>query len=199
MQRRAGVRDSSHKLFVQIHMKSIDANLGEQDERRALLTIGYGNQRSFDDFVALLLNYDVNYLVDVRTKPFSKFRPEFSQEPLAKNLKRSGVAYIMLGDALGGHPADPACYTDGKVDYGKVRERDWFIEGLTRLETGWREGHRIAIMCAEASPERCHRTKLVGEALAARGVIVAHIDADGSVVSHEAVIARLQRGQMPLF
>jgi len=180
-------------------MKSIDANLGEQDDGPALLTIGYGNQRSFDDFVAILLNYGVNYLVDVRTKPFSKYRPEFSQDPLATNLKRNGIAYVMLGGSLGGRPHDPACYTDGKVDYCKVREREWFIEGLTRLETGWREGHRITIMCAEAAPERCHRAKLVGEALAARGIIVAHIDAEGSVVSHEAVIARLQRGQIPLF
>lgn len=180
-------------------MKSIDANLGEQDDRPALLTIGYGNQRSFDDFATLLLNHGVNYLIDVRTRPFSKFRPEFSQEPLAANLKRNGIVYVMLGDALGGRPNDPTCYTDGKVDYCKVRERDWFVEGLTRLEAGWREGHRIAIMCAEAAPERCHRTKLVGEALATRGVMVGHIDADGSVVSHEAVIARLQRGQIPLF
>lgn len=180
-------------------MKSIDAGLGEQYQRAALLTIGYGNQRSFDDFVTLLLNHGINYLVDVRTKPFSKFRPEFSQEPLATNLKRNGIVYVMLGDALGGRPADPSCYTDGKVDYSKVREREWFVEELTRLETGWREGHRIAIMCAEAAPERCHRTKLVGEALVAQGVLVAHIDADGVIVSHEAVIARLQRGQIPLF
>jgi uncharacterized protein (DUF488 family) len=180
-------------------MMSIDADLGEQDQRVALLTIGYGSQRSFDDFVTLLLNHGVNYLVDVRTKPFSKFRPEFSQEPLAANLKRSGVVYVSLGETLGGRPSDPTCYTNGKVDYGKVRERDWFAEGLARLETGWREGHRIAIMCAELAPERCHRTKLVGEALAARHVLVAHIDVDGAIVSHETVMARIHRGQIPLF
>ena len=180
-------------------MKSIDAALGEQDQRAALLTIGYGNQRSFDDFVALLLSHGVDYLVDVRTKPFSKFRPEFSQEPLATNLKRSGITYVAMGETLGGRPNDPTCYTNGKVDYSKVRERDWFVAGLTRLVTGWREGHRIAAMCAELAPERCHRTKLVGEALVAQGVSVAHIDADGLLVTHEAVIARLQRGQISLF
>jgi len=167
--------------------------------RQPLLTIGYGSQRSFDDFVTLLLNHGVDYLVDVRTKPFSRFRPEFSQEPLAANLRRCGIAYVSLGATLGGRPNDPTCYTNGKVDYGKVRERDWFSEGLSRLVTGWCEGHRIAIMCAELAPERCHRTKLVGEALVAQGVSVAHIDADGDIVSHETVMARLHRGQIPLF
>jgi uncharacterized protein (DUF488 family) len=180
-------------------MKSIDADSNEYHRREPLLTIGYGNQRSFDDFAALLLSHGVNYLVDVRTKPFSKFRPEFSREPLAANLRRSGITYVSLGETLGGRPSDPTCYTNGKVDYGKVRERDWFAEGLTRLETGWREGHRIAIMCAELAPERCHRTKLVGEALAASGVLVGHLDENGVVISHEAAMARLHRGQTSLF
>jgi uncharacterized protein (DUF488 family) len=180
-------------------MQSLSANLSESNCREPLLTIGYGNQRSFDDFVALLLSHGVEYLVDVRTKPFSKFRPEFSQEPLAANLRRSGITYVSLGETLGGRPSDPTCYTNGKVDYGKVRERDWFAEGLTRLVTGWREGHRIAIMCAELAPERCHRTKLVGEALVAQGVLVAHIDESDVVISHEAAMARLHRGQASLF
>ena len=167
--------------------------------REPLFTIGYGNKRSFDDFVQLLQTHGVDYLVDVRTRPFSKFRPAFSQEPIAANLKRHGIAYIAMGETLGGRPSDPTCYTDGNVDYCKVRERDWFGEGLARLETGWREGHRIAIMCAESAPERCHRPKLVGEALTARHVLVAHIDADGVIVSHEAVMARLHRGQISLF
>lgn len=180
-------------------MQSLSANLSESNCREPLLTIGYGNQRSFDDFVKLLLSHGVSYLVDVRTKPFSKFRPEFSQEPLAANLRHSGISYVSLGETLGGRPSDPTCYTNGKVDYGKVRERDWFADGLTRLETGWQEGHRIAIMCAEAAPERCHRTKLIAEALTARGVLVAHIDESDVAISHEAAMSRLHRGQVPLF
>jgi hypothetical protein len=104
-----------------------------------------------------------------------------------------------MGETLGGRPSDPTCYTEGKVDYLKVRERDWFAEGLTRLETGWREGHRIAIMCAELAPECCHRTRLVGEALVARGVLVGHLDESGVVIAHEAVMARLHGGQVSLF
>ena len=42
--------------------------------REPLLTIGYGSKRSLDDFIQLLQTHGVDYLVDVRTRPFSKFR-----------------------------------------------------------------------------------------------------------------------------
>lgn len=164
-----------------------------------LLTVGYGGERSTDNLVELLRYYGVRYLTDVRSKPFSKFRPEFSRDALMAVLRSSGVGYVYMGNVLGGLPTDASCYTNGKVDYCKVRDRDWFIQGLRRLETGWHQGHRIAIMCAELEPERCHRSKLIGEALVARGVTVGHIDEDGAVITHEAVMARIDGGQFTLF
>lgn len=164
-----------------------------------LLTIGYGGQRTSEEFVELLHRYGVRYLVDVRTKPFSKFRPEFSKDALEAIAKRNGLVYVFMGDVLGGLPSDPTCYTDGKVDYRKVREREWFARGLDRLKAGWQGGHPIAIMCAELEPDRCHRSKLIGEALVACGVVIGHIDEDGVVITHEAVMARLNKGQSALF
>lgn len=164
-----------------------------------LLSIGYGNERSAEEFVSLLNQYGVKYLVDVRTKPYSKFRPEFSRAALEINLPRAGIAYVFMGDTLGGLPSDASCYTEGKVDYTLVRERPWFRRGLDRLEAGWRAGHRIAIMCAELEPQRCHRSKLVGEALAAREVPIGHIDEDGAVITQKAVLDRLTGGQAALF
>jgi len=164
-----------------------------------LLTIGYGGTRSSDSFIELLQRYNVKYLADVRTKPFSKFRPEYSKDVLKVILNRTGIVYVYMGDTLGGLPCDPTCYTDGKVDYRKVREREWFIRGLERLEVGWHAGHQIAIMCAELEPNRCHRSKLIGEALVARHVLVAHIDTDGTVITQEAAMARLNGGQGVLF
>jgi hypothetical protein len=40
---------------------------------------------------------------------------------------------------------------------------------------------------------------LVGEALVARGVAVAHIDKDGSVITHAAAMTRLSGNQATLF
>lgn len=163
-----------------------------------LLTIGYGG-RSTEEFVSLLQGYRVLYLADVRTKPFSKFQPFYSRDALAPILKRFGIVYVFLGDTLGGLPSDSSCYTGGKVDYTKVRAREWFAKGLERLADGLRQGHRIAIMCAELEPERCHRSKLIGASLAAHGFIVKHIDADGSLISQDAAISRLTGGQSLLF
>lgn len=156
-----------------------------------ILTIGYGSRRTADEFVELLHRHGVQYLADVRSRPYSKYRPEFSKDALAAILKRGGIAYVHMGDSLGGMPEDPACRTNGKVDYAKVRRQEWFIRGLERLETGRRGGHRIAIMCAELEPHRCHRARLVGEALAARGVPLGHIDEEGSIITHDEVMERI--------
>jgi uncharacterized protein (DUF488 family) len=166
---------------------------------KTLFTIGYGNARSPDEFVRLLRTHRIRYLVDVRSKPFSKFRPEFSRKALAATLTSGNITYVYMGDALGGRPDDPTCYTDGKIDHRKVRERPWFLHGLKRLEAGLRDGHCIAIMCAELKPENCHRSKLVGETLAAGGVQIGHIDENGAVITHQAVMTRLSRGQADLF
>jgi uncharacterized protein (DUF488 family) len=172
---------------------------GNGDGTVPVFSIGYGSQRTSEEFVELLGRYGVKYLVDVRTKPYSKYRPEFSKEAIEIIARKAGIGYVFMGDTLGGLPADTSCYTDGKVDYGKVRDRDWFKRGIDRIEAGWKAGHRLAMMCAELEPERCHRSKLLGEALAARGVLVGHIDEDGDVLTQQTVLNRLTGGQGALF
>jgi uncharacterized protein (DUF488 family) len=164
-----------------------------------LLSIGYGNTRSTDEFVDLLHRYSVQYLVDVRSKPFSKFRPEFSRDALAAILARAGLRYVFMGDSLGGLPSDSAVYTDGKVDYLKCREKQWFKDGLARLDHAYRTGQRLSIMCSELEPERCHRSKLIGDALSAINVPLFHIDERGELISQQAALARIDGGQAPLF
>lgn len=164
-----------------------------------LLTIGYGGERSSEEFVGLLTRYGVKYVVDVRTKPYSKFRPEFSRDALEAILRRADLSYLFMGDTLGGMPGDPSCYTGGKVDYTLIAGKEWFRRGIDRLEAAWKAGHRVAIMCAELEPDRCHRSKLIGEALVARKVLIGHIDEDGDVISHQAVLDRLTGGQGALF
>jgi uncharacterized protein (DUF488 family) len=167
--------------------------------RILLLTIGYGNTRSSEELVELLRHYQVRYLVDVRSKPFSKYRPEFSKDALEAIMKAAGLAYLFMGDSLGGMPDDPTCYRGGKVDYSEVRQRPWFTQGIARLETGWKRGHRLSLICSEVEPERCHRSKLIGEALIERGIPLGHIDEDGAILTHQAVMDRLTSGQGALF
>ena len=164
----------------------------------ALFTVGYG-ARTLEEFLAVLKTNAIEYLIDVRTAPYSKFKPEFSKDLLQYHVERAGIHYLFMGDALGGQPKDPACHTDGKVDYDKVRAQPWFQKGIERLRKAFEQQHRVALMCSEGRPEQCHRSKLLGEALAAAGIPVGHIDDDGGLLTQAQVIQRLTQGQMDLF
>jgi uncharacterized protein (DUF488 family) len=155
-----------------------------------LLTVGYGSS-TLDVFLALLAREEVAYLIDVRSKPYSRYKPEFNREALAARLAEAGVRYVFMGDLLGGLPDDPACYTDGKVDYEKVRARPFHQQGVERLRTAQAQGLGVALMCACGKPEKCHRSKLIGVSLQRAGIPVVHLDQQGRRLDQEAVMMRL--------
>jgi uncharacterized protein (DUF488 family) len=144
------------------------------------------------EFVATLASVGVTHLVDVRTAPYSRFRPEFSRDPLSASLEAGGFRYVFMGRELGGQPG-------GKPDYAQMRLRPAFLKGVARLEAGREAGHRLALMCAEAKPQSCHRTKLIAEELAARGTPVWHIDEHGELRSHAEIMQLVTGGQEALF
>lgn len=104
-----------------------------------------------------------------------------------------------MGDSLGGRPDGEEYYTDGRADYAKMATRPEFLAGLERIESGLAKGYRLALLCSEARPEICHRTRLVARAFVERGVAVHHIDESGRLVAHEDVMARITGGQIELF
>ena len=55
------------------------------------------------------------------------------------------------------------------------------------------KGFRIGLMCAEKEPLECHRTILVARHLAALGIDVQHIHADGNLEGHMDALRRLAR------
>lgn len=167
-------------------------------EATPVYTIGYG-ARTLEEFIGALKTNQIEYVIDVRTAPYSKFKPEFSREMLQHHLERAGIRYVFMGDTLGGMPKEECCWTDGKVDYEKVRVQPFFRTGIERVQQAVQKQHRMALMCSEGRPEECHRSKLIGEALAAANVPVHHIDEDGLLVSQREVIDRLTKGQMDLF
>ena len=97
-----------------------------------IYTIGYGN-RSIEDFVKLLQKFDIKFLVDIRSQPYSRFNHDFSKDELEKSLKQHSIRYIFMGDTLGGRPKDSSCYVDGKVDYAKVREKSFYQKGIQAI------------------------------------------------------------------
>ena len=163
-----------------------------------IYTIGYG-ARGLAEFLDVLAAHDIAYLLDVRSTPYSRFKPEFSKDPLGRAVEERGIHYLYLGRQLGGQPDDPSCYVDGKVDYAVVRQLPAFREGIDRLERAYRQGQRVALMCSEGKPELCHRSKLIGKSLAERDIPVLHIDENGYIVSQAEVKNRLTGGQLNLF
>ena len=163
-----------------------------------IYTIGYG-ARTIDDFLRVLAKHHIAYLVDVRSSPYSRFKPEFSKEALEARLVEAGVRYLFMGDLLGGQPDDPSCHVDGKVVYELIAARPAFQEGLGRLERASQQGLRVALMCSEGKPELCHRTKLIGQQLQQKGIEVIHIDENDGLVPHREVVLGLTGGQLGLF
>lgn len=163
-----------------------------------IYTIGYGS-RSLEQFIAVLQRYGIRYLVDVRTAPYSRFKPEFSKAPLEATLQAAGIRYVYMGDTLGGQPADPDCYTDGKVDYEKVKTKDFYLQGIERIRTAFQQQQPVALMCSEGKPEQCHRSKLIAPSLLDIGVAVEHIDENDQIKRQDEVLFALTGGQLGLF
>lgn len=168
------------------------------ENKYPIITIGYGN-RTIDDFIGLLCKTKVKYLIDLRTSPYSKFKPEFNKECLEVILKKNKIQYVFMGDSIGGLPSDRSCYTNDHVDYDKVKEKDFYKEGIFRLVKAYEGGHSVAIMCSEGKPEMCHRSKLVGMTLDNLGIQVIHFDEKDTLISQEVVIRKIVSDQLDLF
>ncbi len=141
-------------------------------------------------FIDLLQGAGIDCVADVRSTPFSRRNPQFSQKALAAALKDAGIEYWFLGDALGARSKDPDCYEDGKASYARIAATPGFRQAIDDLAERSHKT-RIALMCAEKEPLECHRTILVGRALAQRGVELQHILADGRIEPHDELEARL--------
>ena len=163
-----------------------------------IYTVGYG-KRTIRELIAVLQQYQIAFLIDVRSKPYSRYQPDFNQRTLNAYLQADGIRYLFMGDVLGGLPDDAACYSDGKVDYEKVKAAAFYQGGIGRIQTAFQQQHRIALMCSEGKPETCHRSKLIGASLAAQNIPVAHIDENAQLQTQADIMHRLTAGQLSLF
>ena len=154
-----------------------------------ILTIGHSNH-SLDGFLTLLSRHRVTAVADVRSAPYSRFRPHFNRKALEASLDARGIRYAFFGRELGGRPDDPVCYEGGRVDYERVAATRGFRDGISRVIDA-ASRHRVALMCAEKEPLDCHRTLLVARALDAAGATVEHILADGALEPHGRAMDRL--------
>jgi uncharacterized protein (DUF488 family) len=137
-----------------------------------VLTIGHSN-RPIDEFIGLLQAHGVTRVVDVRSVPRSSHNPQFNKGTLPGSLKMAGLSYLHM-PGLGGlrHAKRDSINIGwrnasfrGYADYMQTPEFEENLNELIQLASH----DRIAVMCAEAVPWRCHRS-LIGDALLVRGI-----------------------------
>ena len=145
--------------------------------RQAAFTIGHST-RSVQDFIALLLAHHIDLVVDVRTVPRSRRNPQFNRETLPLWLQAAEIGYEHVA-ALGGfrrpspHSSNAGWRNASFRGYADYMQTAAFAAAIERLaeRAQWQ---RLAVMCAEAVPWRCHRS-LIADALVTRGIRVEEI------------------------
>lgn len=152
-------------------------------------TVGHSTL-SKEQFLSELADADIDLLADVRSLPGSRHNPQFNQEDMQIWLPESDVLYRHLED-LGGRrrnkAADPVLNAGWQNasfrSYADYTLTDDYERGLAELDR-LAGDHRVAIMCAEAVPWRCHRS-LIANTLVARGREVEHLMFGAAPIPHE--------------
>jgi uncharacterized protein (DUF488 family) len=166
--------------------------------RPVIWTVGHSNH-SLDRFVALVCEERIEFLVDVRSYPYSRVAPHFNRENLQPSMEERGVRYAFLGLALGGRPQREEHFdAEGHALYGKMAGEPAFEKAIDGLLNGAEE-HRIALMCSCGQPAGCHRRLLVGKVLCDRGAELHHILPDGNVETEQSISLSGANGQPVLF
>ncbi len=130
---------------------------------KVIYTLGHSN-RSLNDFLHILMRYQIANLVDIRRFPTSRKYPYFNKDYLSSVLFKHGFKYYWLGNELGG-------YREG--GYLKFMEKPEFKQGIRKL-LRISLSNPTAIMCSEKFWFRCHR-RFISDLLVKMGYRVIHI------------------------
>lgn len=114
-----------------------------------LYTIGYGNEEKESVFTLI----GTKVLVDVRSKPYSRWRPQFNMPALRSRFLDRYHGMPELG-GLG--DADP-----------KDRQ-----QGLEKVRALLESGRDVVLLCAEKDPNKCHRKPLAEEISAGKWEVI---------------------------
>jgi uncharacterized protein (DUF488 family) len=168
-----------------------------QEDFPQIWTIGHWTC-PLPDFLAPLDEHRIGLLADVRAHPGSRRNPQFGSDAMATWLPEHGIDYVWLPE-LGGRrrrqDVDPdvngAWQNASFKNSADYTLTDAYRSAIDELATTART-RRVAIMCGEPMPWRCHRL-LISNTLTAQGWTVEHLVAGGAARRH--VLG--QRGATP--
>jgi uncharacterized protein (DUF488 family) len=124
--------------------------------KRTIWTIGH-SVKSIEVFQEQLREYKIDRLVDVRTKPYSRWQPQYNRNQLEYALAAIDINYDWRGRSLGGLLPN--------VGYDEAIQRVFDRA----------EHENIMLMCSEADYRKCHRYTMLTPSLEALGAEAVHI------------------------
>ncbi len=169
--------------------------------KKCIYTVGYtlfqqGNTINLENLFATLTNYDINFLVDVRSVPYSKQYPQCNADNMKIAGKNLGIPYMNMPEIGAKANSQQEVFSkasdiffengvfpilksnrpektellgsDEIVDFRKFRYDEYFISGLKRIEDAYDKGFTLCLMCSEKKPMDCHRYFLISKALEQR-------------------------------
>jgi uncharacterized protein (DUF488 family) len=170
----------------------------------SFLTIGHGS-RPLADFLSLLSELEVRCVADLRIPPGSRTNRDFNSDNLRQTLEEAGLQYRQLPALAGRRRPSRESPNQGLRNIGLRGFADHmatpeFAEGLDDLVAlsaqGDGEPARVAILCSELVPWRCHRS-LVADALVAQGHAVDEVIGKNRVLGHQLTLfAREEDGHL---
>jgi len=164
-----------------------------------LFTIGHST-RSIEELLAMLAEHGIELLVDVRRFPGSRRHPHFAREALAGSVRAASIEYRWV-EALGGRrsrrPDSPhtAWQVPAFAGYADHMDTPAFQHAAGEILAEARQ-RAVAVLCAEARPEQCHR-RLIADHAIAQGMPVTDILAPGRSRVHQLPeFARVEGGRI---
>lgn len=118
---------------------------------RLILTFGYGNRSSYDDFFSYLEKFKVVCVIDIRLKPRAWSRRWYGKQ-IKEACDSKKIMYVSR-PSLGN--------TSGKSNWipPNSEEADETLLEISKIaQTG-----TILLLCAELDSSHCHRTKVAHE------------------------------------
>jgi len=154
-----------------------------------IYTIGHSN-KTFEEFLNLLTEYQIEAVADVRRFPGSKKFPHFGKEILDQKLNENNIQYLGFPELGGRRKPSKDSPNDGWKNeafkgYADYMETNEFLSGIHRLIQA-SEKYTIAIMCSEVLWWRCHR-RLISDFLTVHGYRVLHILSEHKIEEHKLI------------
>lgn len=139
-----------------------------------IVSVGYEG-RTLEEFVQSLTQLGVHTVADVRLNAISR-KPGFSKGRLCAALDAAGIGYVHLR-GLGNPKSNREPFWAGRLDEGRRVFKQGLgqadaVRDLRGLEMRAQD-EVVAVLCFEASPERCHRQVVIDEVVASSAVPVA--------------------------